>query len=56
MVLNTKTKNGQLDNRNTAGTVEIQACGVSSDGVVVHNTAISHDMLKQEAQSSLAVG
>jgi len=28
---------GQLDNRNTAGTVEIQACGVSSVGVVVYN-------------------
>jgi len=47
---------GQLDNRNTAGTVEIQACGVSSDGVVVYNTATSYDMMKQEAQSSLAVG
>lgn len=48
---------GQLDNRNTAGTVEIQACGVSSDGVVVYNnTATSHDTMKQEAQSSLAVG
>ena len=45
---------GQLDNRNRAGTVQIQACGVSSDGVVVYNTATSHDMLKQEAQSSLA--
>ena len=47
---------GQLDNRNTEGTVEIQACGVSSDGVVVYNTVISYDMMKQEAQSSLAVG
>lgn len=47
---------GQLDKRNTAGTVEIQACGVSSDGVVVYNTATSHDMLKQEAQSSLGGG
>ena len=47
---------GQLDNRNTAGTVEIQACGISSDGVVVYNTVSSHDMLKQEAKLSLLVG
>jgi putative transposase len=47
---------GQLDNRNTAGTVKIQACGVSSDRVVVYNTTTSYDMMKQEAQLSLAVG
>lgn len=47
---------GQLDNRDTAGTVEIQACGVSSDGAVVYNTTASHDTTKQEAQLSLVVG
>lgn len=45
---------GQIDNRNTAGTVEIKACGVSSDGAT--SIVASYDMMKQEAQSSLAVG
>ena len=45
---------GQIDNRNTAGTVEIKACGVSSNGAT--SNVASYDMLKQEAQSSLAVG
>ncbi len=47
---------GQLDNRNRAGTVEIEACGVSPSGLVVYNTATNYDMMKQEAQSSLMVG
>ena len=48
---------GQIDNRNTAGTVEIKACGVSSSGVTTsYGIVTSYDMLKQEAQSSLAVG
>ena len=47
---------GQLDNRNTVGTVGIQACGVSSDGVTMPCIVTSYDIMKQEAQSSLAVG
>ena len=48
---------GQLDNRNTAGTVEIQACGVSSSGITTsYGVVVSYDTMKQEAQSSLAVG
>jgi putative transposase len=46
---------GTIDVRNTAGTVEIQACGVSSSGIMSLDV-ISYDILKQEAQSSLAVG
>ena len=48
---------GQLDNRNTAGTVGIEACGVSSGGIVTsYGVVVSYDMMKQEAQSSLAIG
>ena len=48
---------GQLDNRNTAGTVEIQACGVSSSGITTsYGVVVSYDTMKQEAQSSLAIG
>ena len=48
---------GQIDNRNTAGTVEIKACGVSSSGVTTsYGIVTSYDTMKQEAQSSLAVG
>ena len=48
---------GQLDNRNTAGTVEIQACGVSSSGITTsYGAVVSYDTMKQEAQSSLAIG
>ena len=46
---------GHLDDRNTAGTVEIKACGVSSSGAMSLDV-VSYDILKQEAQSSLAVG
>ncbi len=45
---------GQLDNRYTAGTVEIKACGVSSNGAIFDNIA-SYDIMKQEAKSSLAI-
>ena len=45
---------GQLDNRYTAGTVEIKACGVSSNGAIFDNIA-SYDIMKQEAPSSLAI-
>ena len=48
---------GQIDNRNTAGTVGIQACGVPSDGITTaYGVVVSHGSMKQEAQSSLAVG
>ena len=48
---------GQIDNRNTAGTVRIQACGVPSDGVTTsYRVVASHGSMKQEAQSSLAIG
>ena len=41
---------GQIDNRNTAGTVEIKACGVSSSGVTTsYGIVTSYDMLRQEA-------
>jgi len=44
---------GQIDNRNTAGTVGIQACGVPSDGVTTsYGVVASHGSMKQEAQSS----
>ena len=47
---------GQIDNRNSAGTVDY-ACGVSSSGVMTsYGVITSYDMMKQEAQSSLAVG
>ena len=50
----------KVDNTNTAGTVEIQACGVSSIGVVEStDSATRYDTVKQEAQLSkrnLAVG
>ena len=48
---------GQIDNRNTAGTVGIQACGVPSDGVTTsYGVVASYGSVKQEAQSSLAIG
>lgn len=48
---------GQIDNRNTAGTAEIKACGVSSNGVKTsYGVLASYDTMKQEAQTSLAVG
>lgn len=47
---------GQIDNRNSAGTVDY-ACGVSSSGVTTsYGIVTSYDIMKQEAQSSLAVG
>ena len=47
---------GQTDNRNSAGTVDY-ACGVSSSGVTTsYGIVTSYDTVKQEAQSSLAVG
>jgi putative transposase len=47
---------GQTDNRNSAGTVDY-ACGVSSSGVTTsYGIVTSYDTMKQEAQSSLAVG
>lgn len=46
---------GQIDDRYTAGTVGIQACGVSSSGTMSLDI-VSYDILKQEAQRSLAVG
>ena len=48
---------GQIDNRNTAGTVGIQACGVPSDGITTaYGVVVSYGSMKQEAQPSLAVG
>jgi putative transposase len=48
---------GQIDNRNTAGTVGIQACGVPSDGATTsYGVVASYGSMKQEAQSSLAIG
>jgi len=60
---------GQIDNRcnamksrskartNTAGTVGIEACGVPSDGVTTsYGVVASYGSVKQEAQSSLAIG
>ena len=42
--------------RYTAGTVEIQACGVSSSGITTsYGVVVSYDMMKQEAKPSLAV-
>ena len=38
---------GQIDNRYTAGTVKIQACGVSSSGAMSLDI-VSYDILKQE--------
>ena len=47
---------GQTDNRNSAGTVDY-ACGVSSSGVTTsYGIVTSYDTMKQEAQSSLAIG
>ena len=47
---------GQTDNRNSAGTVDY-ACGVSSSGVTTsYGIVTSYDTVKQEAQSSLAIG
>ena len=50
----------KVDNTNTAGTVEIQACGVFSIGVTDSTESVTrYDTVKQEAQSSkrnLAVG
>lgn len=47
---------GQLDNRNTAGTVDY-ACGVSSNVVTTSYGIVTiHGTMKQEIQSSLAVG
>ena len=47
---------GQTDNRNSAGTVDY-ACGVSSSGVAIsYGIVTSYDTMKQEAQSSLAIG
>lgn len=47
---------GQIDNRNSAGTVDY-ACGVSSSGVTTsYGIVTSYDTVKQEAQSSLAIG
>ena len=47
---------GQTDNRNSAGTVDY-ACGVSSGGVITsYGIVTSYDIMKQEAQSSLAIG
>lgn len=47
---------GQTDNRNSAGTVDY-ACGVSSSGVTTsYGIVTSYDIMKQEAQSSLAIG
>ena len=46
---------GQIDNRNTAGTVGIQACGVPSDGVTTsYGVVDSYGSVKQEAQSSFS--
>jgi len=46
-----------IDNRNTAGTVGIQACGAPSDGAITsYGVVVSHGSMKQEAQSSLAIG
>jgi putative transposase len=48
---------GQLDNRNTAGTAGIKACGVSSNGVMTSYEVItSYDIMKQETRCSLGVG
>jgi putative transposase len=42
---------------NTAGTVGIQACGVPSGGVTTsYGVIASYGSMKQEAQSSLAIG
>lgn len=46
---------GHIDDRYTAGTVGIKACGVSANGVMSIDIT-SYDILKQEAQRSLAVG
>src|SRR5574344_59395 len=47
---------GQTDNRNSAGTVDY-ACGVSSSGgTTSYGIVTSYDIMKQEAQSSLAIG
>lgn len=47
---------GQTDNRNSAGTVDY-ACGVSSSGATTsYGIVTSYDIMKQEAQSSLAIG
>ncbi len=47
---------GQIDNRNSAGTVDY-ACGVSSSWVTTsYGIVTSYDTMKQEAQSSLAIG
>ena len=47
---------GQTDNRNSAGTVDY-ACGVSSSGVTTsYGIVTSYGTMKQEAQSSLAIG
>jgi putative transposase len=47
---------GQIDNRNSAGTVDY-ACGVSSSGVTTsYGIVTSYGTMKQEAQSSLAIG
>ncbi len=47
---------GQTDNRNSAGTVDY-ACGVSSSGVITsYGIVTSYGTMKQEAQSSLAIG
>jgi len=44
-------------NQNTAGTAEIQACGVTSVGVRIPLDFLTrHIIVKQEAQSSLAIG
>jgi len=46
---------GQIDNRNTAGTVGIEACGVPSVGVTTsYGVVVSYGSVKQEAQSSFS--
>lgn len=47
---------GQVDDRNRTGTVR-SACGASSDGAnTSYGILASHGVMKQEAQSSLAIG
>ena len=47
---------GQIDNRNTAGTVGIEACGDPSNGVTTsYGVVASYGSVKQEAQSSKLV-